>query len=153
MDSAGARFAGTRGRLLAPIGLGVWAAAIALAPGLPAKALLGRQLRYALVRPFRRDRRLVAPLAHAHQIQRAIGRNAIHPGAKTGPLIELVKLAVGSEETLLHHVFGVLCVSRHTKCQPEQNATMALHERSESVRVTRPCLGYERSVVLHPVVG
>src|ERR1022692_869746 len=40
MDSAGARFAGTRGRLLAPIGLGVWAAAIALAPGLPAKALL-----------------------------------------------------------------------------------------------------------------
>src|ERR1035438_863694 len=40
MDSAGARFAGTRGRLLAPIGLGFWAAAIALPPGLPAKALL-----------------------------------------------------------------------------------------------------------------
>src|ERR1035438_2783366 len=40
MDNAGARFAGARGGLLAPVVLGVWAAAIALVPGLPAKALL-----------------------------------------------------------------------------------------------------------------
>jgi hypothetical protein len=40
MDNASARFAGARGGLLAPVALGVWAAAIAVAPGLPAKALL-----------------------------------------------------------------------------------------------------------------
>ena len=40
MDNASAVTAGARGRLLAPIVLGVWAAAIALAPGLPAKAVL-----------------------------------------------------------------------------------------------------------------
>ena len=47
------------------------------------------------------------------------------------------KLAIGAQESLLHHVLGVLFVASHTKSEPEDGAAVLLDEQSKGFAVTR----------------
>ena len=69
-----------------------------------------------------------APFAGAHQVQRAVHRDAVQPRAEAGAFVEFAELSVGPQEAFLHHVLGVLFIASHTKSQPEQSTAMAFHQ-------------------------
>jgi len=71
-----------------------------------------------------------------------------------GPLLEPVQAAVGLQEGLLDHVFGVVLVSCHTIGQAKDVAAVALHETAERVGVPGPGLRHGLGVVVasgHPL--
>ena len=81
---------------------------------------------------------IFAMLALANQVQRAVGGDAIQPGGEAGARFVPVDLAISPQESLLHHVLGVLFIRRDSISQPEDGAAMLFHQQPKRVVVTRP---------------
>ena len=64
----------------------------------------------------------VSAAAGTEQIERTVDGDAVQPGAEVRALLEVLELAVGAKERLLHHVVGIMFISghaiRHSKCGP-----------------------------------
>ena len=66
-----------------------------------------------------RSEKLRPPLSRPHHVERTVYCDAVEPGAETGPLVKLFDFSVDAQQGLLHHVLGVLFVTRHTKSEAE----------------------------------
>jgi len=57
--------------------------------------------------------------------------------AEAGPLVETGELAIGAQETLPHHILGILLVPGHKKSQSEESTAVALDDLAERVGIAR----------------
>jgi len=97
-------------------------------------------------RQLRVGRRLIEDLgfgvhamaAGAHHVHRAIGSDAIQPGAEVGPGLKSAELAIGAEKTFLHNIFGILFVSRHAEGELKHSAAVLLDQRPERFFISLP---------------
>ena len=79
---------------------------------------------------------LVVPrLLRPHQIHRAVGDDAIQPGAEVRPRLEPPQLPIGAKKAFLDHIFRILFVAGHPVGQPEDTPAVPLDERSERLAV------------------
>ena len=95
---------------------------------------VGRPRRGRLLERLR-PRVLLPRLPGANHVHRAVGDDAIEPGAEVGARLEAAKVAVRLDEAFLDDVFGVLFVAGHPERQPERGAAVALHELAEGLAV------------------
>ena len=78
---------------------------------------------------------VVAGLLRAHQIHRAVGDNAIQPGAEVRARFEASELLVGANERFLNNILSILFVACHPKCEPKDASAVTLHERTKRIAV------------------
>ena len=52
-----------------------------------------------------------------------------------------MKLFVGAQKCLLHHVLGILFVAGHTKCQTKDTTAVTVHQHAVCVPIARPYPG------------
>ena len=71
-----------------------------------------------------------------NQVDRAVHRDAVQPGAEVRPRLESAQLLVGLQKRLLHHVLRVRRVAGHPMRQPEDSPAVALDERPESFAIS-----------------
>ena len=72
----------------------------------------------------------------ANQVDRAVHRDAVEPGAEVGARLETAQLLVGLQKRLLHHVLRVRRVAGHAVREPEDSTAVALHESAESLAIS-----------------
>ena len=72
----------------------------------------------------------------ANQVDRAVHRDPVQPGAEVRPRLEPAQLLVGLQKRLLDDVLGVLRVAGHPVRQPIDSAAVALHERPKSFAIS-----------------
>src|SRR4029077_16794067 len=90
-------------------------------------------------------------LARPDQVERAVGRDTVKPGAEARSPIEAGDLPVNPQKGFLHQVFSVLFVSRHAKRQTEHTMAMPLHQHTEGVSISGADLCDCRGIALfHP---
>ena len=89
--------------------------------------------------------------ARSKQIERAVDGDAMQPRSEVRALFEPRQLLVRAKESLLHHIVGIVFISRHPIRQSKDGLTVALHQLPErvGVAVARPAHGYSVSH-LHP---
>jgi hypothetical protein len=67
----------------------------------------------------------------ADEVDRAVHRDAVNPGAEVRPRLESTQLLVRLQKRLLHHVLRVRRIAGHPMRQPEDSPAMALDEHPE----------------------
>jgi len=92
----------------------------------------------------------LAPLAQPDQVQRAVRRHPVEPCPEARPPVEFPQLPVGPQKRLLHQVFGIVLIARHTKRQSEHTMAMALHQHTKRVGVSGAGLCDCRGIALFP---
>jgi hypothetical protein len=77
----------------------------------------------------------VPGLFGAHQIHRAVGDDAIEPGAEIRARFEPSELPVGAKKALLHDILCILFIAGHPERQSKDGPAVALDERPKRLAV------------------
>jgi len=84
----------------------------------------------------------------AQRVQAGVGRDAVQPCSKRRPALELVALAPGAQQGLLHQVLGVLHRAEHPVAVQLKLAPVPLHRRHEESFVIRADRGVHGVLLL-----
>src|SRR5712692_8738756 len=80
-------------------------------------------------------RLIVTRLTGAHQIDRAVGHDAVEPGPEVGARLESAQLPVRPKEALLHNILSILLAAGHSKREAKDTLAVTLDERAKRLAV------------------